>query len=91
MVAVEIRHCCKRRRLAVGNRIDMAISLCLVNNAVQHDHLAIEGIEGADPEITVLPDLPDRLDTVKDTLHQGIDGRDLVQYLTITRCPGSAR
>ena len=45
-----------------------------VGAAIQHDHLAVKSIEGADPEVPVLPDLPDRLDTVKDALHQGIYG-----------------
>ena len=89
MVAVEICHRCKRARLVVGSRIDVAISLCLVHNAIQNDHLAIKGIEGTYPKITVLTDIPDRLDAVKNTLHQGIDGRDLVQYFMISGHPAS--
>jgi hypothetical protein len=51
----------------------------LVELAVEHDHLAVEPLEGAETEIAVRPETADRNRLVIDPLHQSTRGRDLEQ------------
>ena len=50
----------------------------LVHAAVQHDHLAVEVVEGADTEVAVLEDLRQRDALAVDALHERVDRRALV-------------
>ena len=79
LIHIKERHVAEGHGLLVGGNGNAAVRNCLVDDAVQHNHLAIDTFEGTDACVAVLLQLAHGDDAVIVTLNQGLQQRYLVE------------
>jgi hypothetical protein len=67
-------------RLSVDG-VSLAVSLYLVEATVETDHLAVEGVERAEAEISAILKFGEADIALVSSLQQGVDGRSLEQRM----------
>ncbi len=80
---LEPGHRGERRPLARRDLLDQAVDVGAVEAAVERDHLAVERVQGPEPEVAVLGELGEGDVAVEGALEQGADRRGLEQHVRI--------
>ena len=80
---VEAGHDGEGRARAVVDHAHRPVGADAVGHAVEHDHLAVEVLEGAEAEVAVLAHHPHRDGPLVQALDQGAGRRDLVERVRL--------